>query len=621
MVVESFIPTSYRIVSLNDSFLTYDANVRKLSDLSKHLLSVTSTTVKYRFVATFSNTCHPNEQRQLSSKQNRISLSNNDLVAIQKIHTNSETKTEPEFMKYYLPFAKFIAIRYSGEPDMKAIRALNLSPQAEKAMYRREKRKLKNLFEHRRSTLIYYEEDGIHLLYDIISKLQTKHALDSLDIDFRLEYRCIPHYDDDDIKMNQINYNEIRFTICHKSRTFLSQVTQTSQIASYLFSALKGFVWHPRLVYNTFEYKLFCFIRVSPAAINVKWIEIDNGHFNVDMNCCIDGISYEIADYPSMKNDCFEFQTLRICNGGALTVKPFGHLSPNGYLMGAIRIHCSRDIMIDEDCELHVNGTGYYGKLPDQEEEQHYGANSGCGAAVHIKLKKKTKSKKSDYSFGAADSTSYYSGGGYGTRGGDCVDRIKQKTVCVGGGVYGEKRLSTLYFGSSGGKGGRCNDKSSDRGGGCIELCAANELRNAGSIRSNGRRGQSGGGKYSGGSGGSIKIVCHKLTNKGRIEACGGRGHDAHGDGGNGRIAIYTNLTNKGGKDADKIEPQKNLYCDVKQNAPKKSTIFNNRPLTLLQQQQQQSNNNNNNQMMNNNNNKKQKKKKQGKFKKFFRFK
>ena len=103
--------------------------------------------------------------------------------------------------------------------------------------------------------------------------------------------------------------------------------------------------------------------------------------------------------------------------------------------------------------------------------------------------------------------------------------------IVSGGKVYGDARLDTLHYGSSGGRG--CLDlkenaadcyRQSDRGGGIIELIARRIIihKNA-KIMANGKTGYQGQKRTSGGSGGSIKIRCHEFVNDGRIEAVGGQ--------------------------------------------------------------------------------------------------
>merc|ERR1712129_584713 len=101
-----------------------------------------------------------------------------------------------------------------------------------------------------------------------------------------------------------------------------------------------------------------------------------------------------------------------------------------GYMMGCIRIRCHQNIVIEEDCQISVNGKGYYG---DNGGSNPFCVNPGRG-------QKKT-----------SNAIEYYAGGGYGSNGSDCVDANK-KTICHGGSAYGDERLSVLYFGSSGGK-------------------------------------------------------------------------------------------------------------------------------------------------------------------------
>eukprot|EP01084_Bolivina_argentea_P153402 267480_1 len=133
---------------------------------------------------------------------------------------------------------------------------------------------------------------------------------------------------------------------------FLSQMNTKLEIKNFVLPSLNGFIFHKNLIHNKFEYKLFCLlenINNENEINNNEYIEINNGYFNVDMNCIIDE-DYEITDYPDSKNDIFEFQTLSITNNSKLTVSPFGNISKNGYLMGYIRIHCHKNMFIDKNC-------------------------------------------------------------------------------------------------------------------------------------------------------------------------------------------------------------------------------------------------------------------------------
>merc|ERR1712228_506422 len=88
-----------------------------------------------------------------------------------------------------------------------------------------------------------------------------------------------------------------------------------------------------------------------------------------------------------------------------------------------------------------------------------------------------------------------------------------------GGQVYGDKKLDTLHYGSSGGKGVVQSGKAqyysgSDRGGGIIELIAQ-RIVNEGSIRANKNNVKNG-----------KNVIDEDYV-------------PLHGNGGNGRIAIY----------------------------------------------------------------------------------
>ena len=104
---------------------------------------------------------------------------------------------------------------------------------------------------------------------------------------------------------------------------------------------------------------------------------------------------------------------------------------------------------------------------------------------------------------------SFYSGGGYGSNDSDAMHSKKGKVICSGGTVYGDERLNTLHFGSSGGKG------DSDRGGGVIELIAGKRIINKGTIECKGRFGGAGrGGIRERQSGGSSRFVMGYGTNR-----------------------------------------------------------------------------------------------------------
>ena len=484
-----------------------------------------------------------------------------------------------EFKLYYLPFAKFIKVRYSGDPFMQKIKRRSnkqYSKNEENNIYKNEVIRLKNLFEYRRSAIIYFDENGVHLLYDMLAKLEKRFQCNSISIDFKLQYRFIPKYDNeytkdhkDEIEQTRYEWQCIEFQKQINSLNILN-INNNSNIKTLDFMK-NGFILHKHLLHNEFQYKLYCKIK----QIGKEYIEIDNGEFNVDMRCVVNGNidqymtegEYVITQYPNDnknddddddskygddgndKGDVFKFQSLLICGNAKVTVSPFGNQEQNGYLMGYIRIHCYQNLKIDEGSTLHVNGKGYYGA---KDVNDIFSTNPGQGGKKVIQLK---KNKKSGY----VDSISYYAGGGYGTRGEHCIQKKKkgEEIVCIGGNSYGNKKLEILCFGSSGGYGGKQN--GADRGGGIIELRVDNEFLNEGEISSTGRRGQIGGRKSSGGSGGSIKIIAWKFCNKGIIKAIGGASGDNHGRGGNGRIAIFSdNIV--GGERQNGIQPKGNVY-------------------------------------------------------------
>ena len=144
---------------------------------------------------------------------------------------------------------------------------------------------------------------------------------------------------------------------------------------------------------------------------------------------------------------------------------------------GCLQLHCKDTLIIKKDGSINADYKGY---------------SDGFGIG---------KGQKID---------GFLGGAGYGTKG-------KGKG---GGKVYGRKELNTLYLGSP-------SPHGWSSGGGIIEVIS-NEIINEGTISANG---------WLGGSGGSIKIKCKIFTNKGSIQAKGGKGDKYIG--GDGRIAIY----------------------------------------------------------------------------------
>eukprot|EP01083_Nonionella_stella_P253520 872268_1 len=96
IIIELFVPTSFHILYSNNNIdeRLYDVNVGKLSHLSEHLLSIASTTLQYRFKATFSNTNQTVKPRELLTQYKTTQLSRNDITMIQQTVTNSITKEE-----------------------------------------------------------------------------------------------------------------------------------------------------------------------------------------------------------------------------------------------------------------------------------------------------------------------------------------------------------------------------------------------------------------------------------------------------------------------------------------------------------------------------------------------
>ena len=459
-----------------------------------------------------------------------------------------------EFELRYLPFATMINVQYSGIPNAEKVKAKlkkdNPDNKELAQAIENERYELSNLFEYGRTISVCVNH--LHLFIDALSKLEQKSNVNSIAINFKMKYRFVPKYDDEykHEPGDNVEWYEYDFVFNEEAISLLSN-DRTLELRKIILHSLEGFVFHKHLVHNRFEYELLCLL--NNFGNKDEFIQIDKGHFDVNMDCIVMR-DYVIESYEYAHDGIFEFQSLRICNEAKLTVLPFGNISPNKYLMGLIRIRCHQNIIIEEDCSLNVNGKGYYG----DNGTHGYSENPGRG---------QRKAKKKD------GEVWYYAGGGYGSNGGDCfAGNTRDKLMCRGGAMYGDKRLETLHFGSSGGKGGLIEDLVSDRGGGIIELHTDGMLENYGSITSNGTRGQKGG-KYSGGSGGSIKIICHSLVNEGMIQAKGSKGFPPHGDGGNGRIAIYHNRS--ASNSLGSIEPKRNLHVDEQVNAPT-SSVYNN---------------------------------------------
>ncbi|KAI3904002.1 hypothetical protein MKW92_018351 [Papaver armeniacum] len=124
-------------------------------------------------------------------------------------------------------------------------------------------------------------------------------------------------------------------------------------------------------------------------------------------------------------------------------------------------------------------------------------------------------------------------GGGHGGRGASCLtDKTKIQEDVWGGDTYGWSALDKPWsYGSKGGTTSRETDFGGD-GGGRIEIVVKGFLEVNGSILA---KGGDGGHQGGGGSGGSIKILAHKMTGNGRISASGGNGLAG---GGGGRVAV-----------------------------------------------------------------------------------
>ena len=239
-------------------------------------------------------------------------------------------------------------------------------------------------------------------------------------------------------------------------------------------------------------------------------------------------------------NILYSYDYMILNDKSILTTNGYDSNSQKG---GVLLLEVKRDIIINDNSQINLNGLGYKGGAIKKQGHSYKG-NS-------------VKSSENNYGGGGSvyKLTTYCgAGGGYGTKG-------KSIGAAKPGECYGDNDLGVLYLGSGGGgseyyKGGN--------GGGSIKI-ECNKLiinKNCG-IYCNGNNGDP---DYSGGgSGGSIHIICNELINYGNIHAKGGISYNG-GNGGFGRIRI----------DCNKITKKGNIVPDIGYNKyNKKRFIWN----------------------------------------------
>eukprot|EP01084_Bolivina_argentea_P160020 278690_1 len=253
-------------------------------------------------------------------------------------------------------------------------------------------------------------------------------------------------------------------------------------------------------------------------------------------------------------DDEYIFDFIKLEPNSTLTIKSW-----DGKKGGKLFITCLSDIIMCQNSNINVTGTGYRGST-------HFTADGECAE----------KSKGGGY--GAAFSGG---GGGYGTDGRPGFyfkDYIRQDLSFGKGGLkFGYRDLRKLYLGSGGG--GGMDNSCGGRGGGILKLqCNSLILKSGAKIECNGSTADYYGGS---GSGGSILINVHDIEMdvcESTIEAKGGEGHycvstSYHpGDGGDrehvacggmGRIRINLKL-----RDDSKAFLFINGYSHCKMNIP-----------------------------------------------------
>ena len=128
---------------------------------------------------------------------------------------------------------------------------------------------------------------------------------------------------------------------------------------------MSGFAFDVHSVDTQFDYKL---MGKMGGDIGAEFVEIESGSFDIDFDCVV-ASNYVISRYPS-KCDFSRFHSLTICDGAALRVEPYGLCfeSKSGHrkerrdwTMGFIRIQCTGNIVIENDCKVEANEMGYGG--------------------------------------------------------------------------------------------------------------------------------------------------------------------------------------------------------------------------------------------------------------------
>jgi hypothetical protein len=237
----------------------------------------------------------------------------------------------------------------------------------------------------------------------------------------------------------------------------------------------------------------------------------------------------------------------------------------NGYSGGILVMKSTGAIIVGSGTQLNATGAGFRGgRTPSvayatgQQGESHGGLGGGPEPAIGT-----NNVTLFNASFGggggggsdddAGDNVGGGGGGGsYGTQGTVCTYTTYNTHCGNAGNITGIANLSTVLLGSGGGGGGVEDGAASagagGAGGGAIILFA-NNISNAGTVKTGGQNGYacSGGEDGSGGagSGGSIYLVAPALT-LGTTNAAGGTGPDScygqpankGGNGGNGRIRL-----------------------------------------------------------------------------------